>query len=412
MKKWYGAAAGLRLALVLYGEWQDRTMAVKFTDVDYYVFSDAANFVTKGQSPYSRATFRYTPLLAWALTPNIFLHPFFGKLLFILFDILTGHLIFSILRHNGVPETTARISSLLWLLNPLPAIVSSRGNAESVMAYLVLQTISLLQQRHFMLAALLYALAVHVKIYPVTYAPALYLFLESDQGNLSQKLSKDFVVQRTWSDAVTNFLWSLRPTWNRVKFAVVAGIALALLTVAFYARYGWVFLYETYLYHVVRTDIRHNFSPYFYMLYLTAGDETSFVIKFLTFFPQVLLLVAIAMRFHEDLPLSCFLCTFTFVMLNKVCTSQYFLWYLCLLPLLVPRLHMSWLKISITSSLWFIAQGLWLLPAYYLEFEGKNTFFYIWLAGLFFFAVNVFVVFTVITHYKYDRGHVLLLKKE
>lgn len=87
-------------------------------------------------------------------------------------------------------------------------------------------------------------------------------------------------------------------------------------------RYGWVFLYETYLYHVVRTDIRHNFSPYFYMLYLTAGDETSFVIKFLTFFPQVLLLVAIAMRFHEDLPLSCFLCTFTFVMLNKVCTSQ------------------------------------------------------------------------------------------
>lgn len=47
MKKWYGAAAGLRLALVLYGEWQDRTMAVKFTDVDYYVFSDAANFVTK-----------------------------------------------------------------------------------------------------------------------------------------------------------------------------------------------------------------------------------------------------------------------------------------------------------------------------------------------------------------------------
>lgn len=87
-----------------------------------------------------------------------------------------------------------------------------------------------------MLAALLYALAVHVKIYPVTYAPALYLFLESDQGNLSQKSSKDFVVQRTWSDAVTNFLWSLRPTWNRVKFAVVAGIALALLTVACYAR--------------------------------------------------------------------------------------------------------------------------------------------------------------------------------
>ncbi|KAK7500341.1 hypothetical protein BaRGS_00008564 [Batillaria attramentaria] len=310
MIKWYSLATALRLALLLYAEWQDQTMVVKYTDVDYYVFSDAAKFVSEGESPYQRATFRYTPLLAWALVPNILLHPFFGKLLFIAFDILTGHLIYTILRRNSCQESTAKVSALLWLLNPLPMTVSSRGNAE--------------------------------------------------------------------------------PTWNRVKFGMVAGITLVLLTAVFYAKYGWVFLYETYLYHVVRRDIRHNFSPYFYMLYLTASDDVSVVIKFLVFFPQVLLLVAIALRFHGDLPLSCFLCTFTFVMLNKVCTSQYFLWYLCLLPLLVPRLNLTWMR------------GLWLLPAYLLEFEGQNTFLYIWLAGLIFFLVNVYIVFTIVTHYDYS----------
>lgn len=167
-------------------------------------------------------------------------------------------------------------------------------------------------------------------------------------------------------------------------------------------RYGWIFLYETYFYHVVRRDIRHNFSPYFYMLYLTAGDEVSMLIKFMVFFPQAVLLVAIALRFHRDLPLSCFLCTFTFVMLNKVCTSQYFLWYLCLLPLLVPRLNLTRRKVVFTTSLWFMAQGVWLLPAYLLEFQGQNSFLLIWLAGLFFFLVNVYIVLTIITHYDFN----------
>ena len=79
-----------RFALVLYSVVSDHLGAARFTDVDYLVFSDAARLVRAGQSPYGRATYRYTPLLAMALALPLRLHPAAGKLLFCLADLLVA----------------------------------------------------------------------------------------------------------------------------------------------------------------------------------------------------------------------------------------------------------------------------------------------------------------------------------
>lgn len=72
---------------MLYTVLCDHIGAAQFTDVDYLVFSDAARLISEGRSPYLRATYRYTPLLAALLAPILRVHAAAGKVLFCLGDL-------------------------------------------------------------------------------------------------------------------------------------------------------------------------------------------------------------------------------------------------------------------------------------------------------------------------------------
>jgi phosphatidylinositol glycan class M len=90
----------IRILIMIYGEWHDskgESLNDKFSDIDYGVYTDAARYVLNKESPYSRHTYRYTPLVSYLMLVNLWIHPCSGKLLFIMVDLIICLLLKAIL---------------------------------------------------------------------------------------------------------------------------------------------------------------------------------------------------------------------------------------------------------------------------------------------------------------------------
>lgn len=439
---WQVALLGLviRVVLLIYGQWQDRCLEVKYTDVDYWVFTDAALALRQGLSPYSRSTFRYTPWLAALLVPNQW-NELWGKALFCLADILAGYLIYLFLLRSTNATRAARLMAFFWLLNPITFTISSRGNAESLTSCSILGFLYALTCHRYAIAGLLYGLAIHMKIFPIIYGMAILTFLLSGKSikqvesppmspNLvsnvtptpsptsSQELNSSTgqINKRRRNKNTTPIVASKLGTPSKINtihvtprkdrfrnfivFFLFASLSLGILGGMAYYFYGEEYLKEAVLYHLIRRDHRHNFSPYFLLFYLESVLPLPRYFEFIVFIPQLLVFFLAGFKFgRKDLPFACFIITFVFVAFNKVITSQYFVWYLTLFPLAFISMHnISLLRWTIITGLWFAAQGLWLKLAYNLEFLGMNTFSYLWLASLSFIMINTWIAGQFIRH--------------
>ncbi|CAG8975585.1 hypothetical protein HYALB_00006792 [Hymenoscyphus albidus] len=402
----FSASILLRVVLLFYGLWQDANSPLKYTDIDYYVFTDASRFVSLEKSPYDRETYRYTPLLAWLLLPTTWSNTWFsfGKVLFAAGDILAGWLLVLILRNGDVGMKTERALKFasIWLLNPMVATISTRGSSEGLLGVMVIALLWAVLRKKIVLAGLLLGLGVHFKIYPFIYAPSIIWWLDDSQlifSTINGKGKTKSSSQQDLLEKATNFLNAPRIILTLTSLLTFAGLNILMYTI-----YGFPFLQHTYLHHITRIDHRHNFSPYNTLLYLSSSlpsSSSSFKIEKLAFIPQLFLSgVAIPLILaKKDLPSTMLAQTFAFVTFNKVCTSQYFLWYTIFLPLYLPRssLLTSPLKGLIAGGLWVVTQGMWLHQGFQLEFMGESTFVPgLWGASLLFFLTNAWILGVIV----------------
>lgn len=224
--------------------YMDNYCKTTFTDLDYSVFTDGAKYVSMGQSPYERHTYRYTPLLSYMMLPNILWSPLFGKVFFIFLEFLSAVLICAMTKKQ--PQKYQIIGLAIWFFNPATITLAVRGSADIITAFLLFLTLFLIKKRLVILPAIVYGLAVHFRIYPLFFCLCIYLHYAERKGKF---LNKDSII-----------------------FGLVALSVVASLTALFFHKYGMQFLHDSYLYHISRKDHRHNFSIHFMNMYLSFED--------------------------------------------------------------------------------------------------------------------------------------------
>mmetsp|Transcript_6824 Transcript_6824/g.13108 ORF Transcript_6824/g.13108 Transcript_6824/m.13108 type:complete len:469 (-) Transcript_6824:294-1700(-) len=414
---------------------------VPYTDIDYHVFSDAADHVRQGRSPYDRTTYRYTPFLAELLAclpPGNA-----GRYLFCIADVLCGWILWQARQQQRQQSCTAALTTtstttsttsppppqsrwwylsaetkdaLWWLYNPLAINICTRGSAESFMVLLpVLGTVWCVQQYSdprtntwscrlgvVLGTGLLHGISMHSKVYPVIYSLSF-----------ATALSPTTTTSRENGPSLGQWIRGFFTPTPLLFGATALGTAAA-LTVLAVQRHGPIALQEGLLYHASRVDHRHNYSMHWYGIYLardyyeattatTSIDNNSdFLLPWmgrLLLVPQAVWLIVTSWKlsWHPKYLTFClFLQTLVFVAQNKVITAQYFTWYLCLLPFCVSALR--WDQPTIRRRLvravasLLISVVLWLGSAYLLEMQGWAVHRLVWIASVLFYAAHANLV--------------------
>lgn len=463
----YVTAFVIRLMVIIIGEILKYKYQIDLTDIDYEVFSDGAKHILNLESPYNRETYRYTPILAFMTTPNHLIYYNFGKILFSFVDVLVGLAIEIILNLQNTSDSHSKlnkdadnkndssilstlykylnnpfsITSLFYLYNPISISICTRGSADCIIVFLVLITLIFIEAGFYPIAGLCYGFAIHFKIYPIIYFPCLYLYIiykdfnkkresrnaKINEDNLDTDKSKeskyysDFFLFRVYSyicrifSNIVTYFWQVVKfsfksflNYKAIIFAVLAIVTFLFFLVVFYLILGNKFLFEYLLYHLVRKDHRHNFSIFYYLIYLTYNTQFSKLLSLITFAPQALLVGISSLALFQNINLCLVIVTMIFVTFNKVITAQYFLWYISLIPLIVPfnklfdfKNHPGKVLYGLFMFLvWLVLELLWNNYSHHLEYKGNNLFLEIWGINIGFFLVNCWIIKDLITNQK------------
>lgn len=228
------ASLVIHIVLIIWSIFHDMTFRFKYTDIDYHVFSDAARFVRNGCSPYERYTYRYSPIIAYLLYPNGITKELWGKFLFSGCNLVTGALLYDILKTiRGLNTRKALGFTYIWLLNPYIIVLATRGSSDSLTAAIICYLIrSMLKDGPTKKNAATFALAVSIRMYTIIYSIVFWLAISP---RISEAVDKTEDISGIFNRA-RRYMRKIQPIFalRRTKWALTSALTFFAINGIFY----------------------------------------------------------------------------------------------------------------------------------------------------------------------------------
>ena len=380
---------------------------IKYTDIDYYVFTNASyGYYFNNESIYLDEAYKYPPIYAWLLYFNKYTYNIYGKILFSIFDCFIVIILFLQSKNN-------KNNNYLWwwMYNPIAISICTRGSMDSITNFFKLFMIKNLIQiydtttfkntfnnnnnnnNNTSIVGICLGLLIYLRIYPIIYVPSLLLYYYYNNNK-----------NDSWKKNIMIFI-----TYLIITFTLLFGIS--------YYMNGKEYLENAILFHYKRKhENKHNFSSMFYIKHLNYcnnNDDNCIenIVLLLSKVPQILIITLLPWYIlsknnnqknkKDDIIIVLFAITALFVAFNRVCTAQYFTWFICIMPFLNIKLTSN---LIIGVILWLVVVLSWLYTAYQYEFQGEadTILFYVWIASILFQITTCANVMNILYTYYYN----------
>ena len=292
-----------------------------------------------------------------------------------------------------------RFCGIFYLYNPVIIYLCACGIGDSFTLFFFIGTLILIELNLYYIAAIFYAIVVHLAMFSFTFVPLLYFYIMLKYHKRNEKIDIRKIYQKNTLIQIFNFFF----TYQANLFLIISIIVYTSLVFISFCLYGNRYIINYYFYNLFYHSyyIHSNLclSIFTYPLSMIRFTLLYNMIHFLITFQEIIItLISLVPACYMSRNSTFILVIILHLSFNKQAPMFQIYWLFSLLPLLMKKYSFKYLILGFISVIFFFKK---ISLNYESNYIGKNVLIRNWFLNIsFLFLHTIYGYFIIIDNIK------------